>query len=238
MESSSQMGILNKDTEIINESNYNNEKHSHLLYLLFINLLIFIVLFFMAYNSLKKLKIKLDREDDPKFKIINGLVVANGLRAVSLIIVIVLENSSSNNPTSWVNYLAHVIPSMIFVSAYMGLIYILADYYYEIKDESNHIVYPALRIIVVSGYIIIALLGLISFASKQFKMFMYSSEFVIGVVYIITSSMIIYYGQLIGNFLLEKYKFENNNNYSKVSKFIKQFNLIQINFIYNYIRCM
>lgn len=215
---STKVDILDKDIDNINDNDFNNEMHSHFLYLLFINLLIFIILFFLAYNSLKKLKIKLDREDDPKFKIINGLVVANGLRAVSLIVVIVLENNSSNNPTAWVNYLAHVIPSMIFVSAYMGLIYILADYYYEIKDETNHIVYPALRIIVVSGYIIIALLGLVSFVSKQFKMFMYSSEFVIGVVYIITSSMIIYYGQLIGNFLLEKYKFENNNDYSKVSK--------------------
>lgn len=216
MTNSTETNLLDKDIDILNEETYHSEGHSEFLYLLFINLLLFIVLFFLAYNSLKKLKIKLDRRDDPKFKIINGLVVANGVRAVSLIIVIVLENNSSNSPTAWINYLSHIIPSMIFVSAYMGLIYILADYYYEIKDESNHIVYPTLRIIVVSGYIIIAMIGLISFASKQFKMFMYSSEFIIGIVYIITSSMIIYYGQLIGNFLLEKYKFENNEDYSKV----------------------
>lgn len=210
---------LDTEIDIINNPDYTKlDTHSENLYLLFFDLLAFIVLFFLAYNSLKKLKIRLEREDDPKFKIVNGLIAANGLRAISLIIVIVLENNSGNSPTAWVNYLAHIIPSMIFVSAYMALIYLLADYFYTLKDETNHFVYPTLRILVVSAYIIIALIALISFASKQFKTFMYSSEFIIGVVYIITSSMIIYYGQLIGNFFLDKYKYENSASYSKVSK--------------------
>jgi len=211
--------IENLESEVEVEDSVYTDKadlHSEYLYLLFIDLVAFLALFFLAYNSLKKLKIRLEREDDPKFKIVNGLIAANGLRALSLIVVIVLENNSGNSPTAWVNYLAHVVPSLTFVSAYMALIYLLADYYYTLKDETNHIVYPILRIIVVSGYIVIALIALISFASKQFKMFMYSSEFVIGVVYIITSSMIIYYGQLIGNFFLEKYKYETRISTSKI----------------------
>lgn len=205
------------DNDISNPDDLSfQDHHSENLYLLFLDLLAFIVLFFLAYNSLKKLKIKLERQDDPKFKIVNGLIAANGFRAISLIIVIILENNSGNSPTAWINYLAHVVPSMFFVSAYMALIYLLADYYYTLKDETNHIVYPSLRIIVVSGYIIIALIALVSFASKEFKMFMYFSEFIIGVVYIITSSMIIYYGQLIGNFFLEKYKYENSQASSKI----------------------
>lgn len=202
------------------ERNYKKiETHSEYLYLLFLDLIAFIVLFFLAYNRVKKLKINLEREDDPKFKIVNGLILANGLRAVSLIIVIVLENNSGNSPTAWINYIAHIVPSMIFVSAYMALIYLLADYYYTLKDETNHIIYPTLRIIVVSGYIIIALIALVTFASKEFKLFAYTSEFVIGIVYIITSSMIIYFGQLIGNFFLEKYKYENNSSTSNVSRY-------------------
>lgn len=213
--------IVNNDN-ILNidfSENYKHDLHSENLYLIFIDLLAFIYLFFLSYQALKKLKIKLAREDDVKIKLVNGIIFANGIRAISLIIVIILENNSGNSPTAWINYVAHVIPSMFFVSAYMALIYLLADYFYFMKNETNHVVFPTLRIIVVSGYIIIAMIAIISFGSKQFKMFMYQSEFVIGVVYIIVSSMIIYYGQLIGNFFIEKYKYEKDNSFSKVKLF-------------------
>jgi len=195
-----------------------SDKHPDGLYLLIIDLIAFLALFFLAYASSKSLKKRLDRENDPKFKIINGLIVANGIRAISLVIVILLENNSGDSPTAWVNYLAHVFPSMMFLSGYMALVYLLADYYYTIKDETNHIVYLSLRIIVVASYALLAIIALITFATKSFKSFAYNSEFIIGISYFIVASMIIYFGQLIGNFFEQLHKFEQNQSYFKVSK--------------------
>lgn len=210
--------VINDETNSVDIDNY-SVHHSNYLFLLFFELIAFLTLFFIAYQALKKLRLKLSRNDDPKFKIVNGLIAANGFRAVSLIIVIILENNSGNSPTAWMNYLAHVLPSMMFVSAYMALLYLLIDYYYSLKNEINHLIQPILRIVVVCGYIIIAIIALISFASKQFKMFMYFSEFIIGVVYIITSSMIIYYGRLIGNYYRERHTNYEMNPTEKVSFF-------------------
>ena len=56
-----------------------NEKQPHQLYLLVILMIVFIALFFLAYNSLKKLKVSLKKDDDAKFKIVNGLILANGI---------------------------------------------------------------------------------------------------------------------------------------------------------------
>lgn len=192
------------------------ETHPDKLYLLVIDMLAFFALFFLAYKGLTTLKKKLDRENDPKFRIVNGLILANGVRALSLVLVILLENNSGNSPTAWVNYLAHVVPSMLFVSGYMALVSLLADYYYTIRDETNHIVESTLRIIVVTGYVLIAIIALWSFVFKQFKSFAYYSEFVIGVVYFIVSSMIIYFGQLIGNFFEEIHKYEESGSHLKV----------------------
>lgn len=222
--SSSGVGVILDNNLINNNTSVNDndlERHTDYMFLLFVNMIIFIFLFFLTYSKVKKLKIKLDREDDPKFKIVNGLIVANGIRAISLVIIILLENNTGNNPKAWLNHFFHVLPSMTFVSAYMALIYLLADYYYLLKDETNHIVFPFLRIVVVSGYTLILLIGFFTFVTQDYEDFFYLSEAVIGIVYCITGSMIIYFGQLIGDFFLEKYKYEDNNNKSKVriSKF-------------------
>lgn len=206
--------------DVLHYDNSLREKHSEGLFLLVINLIVFLILFFMAYKSLKNLKVRLDRENDPKFKIVNGLILANGIRALSLIIVILLENNSGNSPTAWVNYLAHIVPSMSFLSGYMALVSLLADYYYTIRDETNHLVYLSLRLIIVFGYILLAIIALFSFITKNFKSFAYNSEFIIGIAYLITGSMIVYFGQLIGNFFEEIRKFEINQSHFRVRLFI------------------
>lgn len=78
--------------------------------------------------------------------------------------IITLGNSSGNNPSSWFNYLAHVVPSFVFVSAYMSLVTLLADTYYQYSNYNNHLAKPALLLVVVSGYIILALMALITFS--------------------------------------------------------------------------
>jgi len=146
------------------------------------------------------------------------------VRAISLIFIIVLENRSGNNPASWFNYLCHTVPAFIFVSAYMYLVTFLADLYYTSIEYNNHLAKPALLLICVSAYIILALMALITFgkiysfinnilAAQLFKSFAYSSEFLMAVVYCILGSMIIYYGNKIaGLFSIRNYRSNDSNN--------------------------
>jgi len=129
------------------------------------------------------------------------------VRALSLVLIITLGNSSGNNPTSWFNYVAHVVPAFLFVSAYVYLLTILADSYYAESSYNNHLVKPAFLLLVVGSYVILAVIALISFgkiflnfiliiiASKDFKTFGYWSEFLIGLLYFILGTMILYYGE-------------------------------------------
>ena len=89
------------------------------------------------------------------------------VRAISLIFIIVLENRSGNNPASWFNYLCHTVPAFIFVSAYMYLVTFLADLYYTSIEYNNHLAKPALFLICVSAYIILALMALITFCKNK-----------------------------------------------------------------------
>lgn len=162
------------------------ERHSSYLWLIVIDLLIFIGLTVILYSSSKKLIPKNGTAnsiaDDFKPKFVKGLIYANGsnyikiiymilVRAISLIFIIVLENRSGNNPASWFNYLCHTVPAFIFVSAYMYLVTFLADLYYTSIEYNNHLAKPALLLICVSAYIILALMALITFGNNIFKNF-------------------------------------------------------------------
>jgi hypothetical protein len=83
-----------------------------------------------------------------------------------LVFIIILENKSGNDPASWFNYLFHVVPAFVFVSAYMYLVTFLADLYYSNIEYNNHLAKPALLLIVVSAYIILAMMALITFGKK------------------------------------------------------------------------
>jgi hypothetical protein len=84
-------------------------------------------------------------------------------------LIIILENNSGNNPTSWFNYVAHAVPAFIFVSAYVYLLEILADSYYTESNYNNHLIKPAFLLLVVGSYVLLALIALISFG--KFKIF-------------------------------------------------------------------
>ena len=83
-----------------------------------------------------------------------------------MVFIIILENKSGNDPASWFNYLFHVVPAFVFVSAYMYLVTFLADLYYSNIEYNNHLAKPALLLIVVSAYIILAMMALITFGKK------------------------------------------------------------------------
>jgi hypothetical protein len=89
---------------------------------------------------------------------------------LSLIFIIILENKSGNDPGSWFNYVCHVVPAFVFVSTYMYLVTFLADLYYSNTEYNNHLAKPALLMIVVSSYIILALMMLITFGKYFFNL--------------------------------------------------------------------
>lgn len=101
-----------------------------------------------------------------KLNLINHIYFT--VRALSLVFIILLHNSSGNNPSSWFNYACHVVPAFVFVSAYMYLVTFLADLYYSNIEYNNHLAKPALLLIVVSAYIILALMALITFGNLIF----------------------------------------------------------------------
>lgn len=91
------------------------------------------------------------------------IIKYNIVRSLSLIFIIILENKTGNDPASWFNYFCHVVPAFVYVSAYMYLVTFLADLYYLNIEYNNHLAKPALLLVVVSAYIILALMALITF---------------------------------------------------------------------------
>jgi hypothetical protein len=83
------------------------------------------------------------------------------------VFVIALGNMSGNNPTSWLNYVLHVVPSIVFVSSYMNLVTFLADLYYSHSNYNNHLAKPAMILVVVCSYILLTFMALITFGKKK-----------------------------------------------------------------------
>jgi len=86
------------------------------------------------------------------------------VRVISLVFIIILENKSGNDPASWFNYFFHVVPAFVFVSAYTYLVTFFADLYYSNIEYNNHLAKPAILMIVVSSYILLALMALFTFS--------------------------------------------------------------------------
>ena len=187
-------------TEDISNFHQNSQESSKYLWMLIFDLLIFFSLTLTSYTSSKKIKMEnQSNSDDFRPKFIKGLVLANGIRTVSLIFIIILGNPLGNNPSSWLNSLLHIVPAFIFVSAYMYLATFLADLYYNSIAYHNHLIKPALLFIVVSGYIILAIVALLTFVFQAFKTFHYISEFLMALLYLILGSLTVYFGRKVSN---------------------------------------
>lgn len=198
-----------------NEESNNKPKGSQYLWMLIFDLLIFFSLTITSYTSSKKLKLL--KTDDFKLKFIKGLVLANGTRTISLIFIIILGNPLGNNPSSWLNSLLHIVPAFIFVSAYMYLATFLADLYYTNINYNNHLIKPVLLFIVVSGYIILAIVAFFTFVFQAFKAFHYISEFLMALLYLILGSLTVYFGKKVSELLKQEYICNNTEINNPIS---------------------
>ena len=212
----------NDTTPYISEENENDGY----LYLLVIDLLIFASLSYTSYISSKKAEIEqsklntLNKEynSSEPFHLffIKWLVIANALRALSLIFIIIISNPNGNNGISWINSVLHVVPAFVFVTSYYYLAISFSDTYYKMINYESHILRPALTIMINSGYVFLAIIAIITLLAKAYKGFFYISELLMALLYLVLGSVIIYFGKKASEVLRDKNNYEYSNFDSKV----------------------
>ena len=201
--------ITNNDTSPYVSKENENEGY---LYLLVIDLLVFCSLTYSTYTSSKKLERESLNHEDFRINFIKWLVLANGLRTLSLIFILIISNPNGNNGISWINSLLHIVPAFVFVSSYMYLATFFSDIYYSTIDYRNHLLTPALTIIINGGYILLTIIALITLVARTYKAFFYISELLMALLYLVLGSVIIYFGHKVSEIL--KIKSQQNNVYS------------------------
>ena len=180
-----------------------NENDGYLFLLLF-DLLIFCSLTYTTYTSSKKLEKENLNPDDFRLNFIKWLVLANGLRTLSLIFILIISNPNGNNGISWINSLLHIGPAFVFVSSYMYLAIFFSDIYYSTIEYRNHLLRPALTIIINGGYALLGLIALITLIARTFKAFFYISELLMALLYLVLGSVIIYFGHKVSQIFKSK----------------------------------
>ena len=185
-----------------------NQNEGYLFLLLF-DLLIFCSLTYTTYTSSKKLEKESLNPEDFRLNFIKWLVLANGLRTLSLIFILIISNPNGNNGISWINSILHIVPAFVFVSSYMYLATFFSDIYYSTIDYRNHLLRPALTIIINGGYLLLALIALITLIARTYKAFFYISELLMALLYLVLGSVIIYFGKKVSEIF--KSKSQQNN---------------------------
>ena len=184
-------GTLSNTTDTSEETS-SSDKY---LWFLILDLLIFMGLTYQTYSSSKKLNTEQENPEDFRPKFIKWLVLANGVRTLSLIFIIAFGNPNGNNATSWLNAIFHVGPAFLFVSSYMYLATFLGDLYYSNIEYNNHLMKPALVLIVSGGYCVLVILALVTFIFSAYSAFYFISEFLMALLYLVLGSLTIYYGR-------------------------------------------
>jgi hypothetical protein len=206
------INLINIFQQNITNNNDNEEitkietKSSKFLFLMFFDLIIFCALTYTTYNSSKKLNENNENKKTEDFKpnFMKWLVVANGVRSLSIFFIMLFGNPNENNSISWLNSLLHVGPAFLFVSSYMYLATFLADLYYKNIDYNNHLLKPSLSLLVSGGYFILGFLAIITFLFRNYILFYFISEFLMAVLYLILGTIIIYFGRKVSIIIVSK----------------------------------
>ena len=172
------------------------------LYLLFIDLIIFCLLTYSTYNSTKKKINEIDNTNGFRLNFLKWLVLANGMRALSLLFIIVFDNPNGNNGISWLNSILHVGPAFMFVSTYMYYAVFLADLYYISISYNNLLFKPILYVLVNGGYLLLLIIGVITLFISKYHLFFTISELLMALLYLVLGSIILYFGRKV-SFLLD-----------------------------------
>jgi hypothetical protein len=207
--------ITNNDTiPYVSEEN----KNEGYLYLLIIDLIIFFGLTYTTHSASKSLEAKKEQNEVPALidfrkNFIKLLVLANGIRTLSLLFIIIIQNPNGNNGISWVNSILHIAPAFLFVSSYLYFAIYLSETFYDYISYRNHLLKPALIFIVNCGYLFLGIIALITLLLKYYKVFFYISELLMAILYLILGSVIIYFGNALSK-ISQNRNTENFQNYS------------------------
>ena len=149
--------LINNNTNTVpdNETSpYVSEENENegYLYLLVLDLLIFSSLTYTTYNKSKSVELNSDGTDQFNVYFFKWLVIANALRALSLIFIIIISNPNGNNGISWINSVLHVVPAFVFVTSYNNLAIFFSEVYTKTSEYVNHLLKPGLSIMINSGY--------------------------------------------------------------------------------------
>ncbi len=87
------------------------------------------------------------------------------------------------------------MPAFVFVTSYIYLAIFFSDIYYKIEGYLNHLLRPALTIMINSGYFFLALIAIITLLAKAYKSFFYISELLMALLYLLLGYVIFYYGR-------------------------------------------
>lgn len=191
-------------------------KNEGYIYLLILDLIIFGSLTYTTYISYKKFELEKYKEEFMS-DFIKWLVLANGMRTLSLIFIIIINNPNGNNGISWVNSILHIGPAFLFVSSYMSLAIRFSVIYYQNISYENHILKPTLSVIVYGGYFLLILIALITLFAKKYKVFFYISELLMAILYLVLGSIIIYYGKKVSEIFQSTTQntFDSNDKYKR-----------------------
>ena len=213
-----QQGNNNTNNDTLPFVSKENQNEGYL-FLLFFDLLVFCSLTYTTYTSSKKLEKDNLNPDDFRLNFIKWLVLANGLRSLSLIFILIISNPNGNNGISWINSILHIVPAFVFVSSYMYLATFFSDIYYSTIDYRNHLLRPALTIIINGGYLFLALIALITLIARTYKAFFYISELLMALLYLVLGSVIIYFGKKVSEIFKSKSQqnnFDANESYKNL----------------------
>ena len=197
----------NNDTLPYESKENQNEGY---IFLLIFDLLIFCSLTYITYTSSKKLQGENLSPEDFRLNFIKWLVLANGLRTLSLLFILIINNPNGNNGISWVNSILHIAPAFVFVSSYVYLATFFSDLYYTNIEYRNHLLRPVLTIIINGGYIFLTLVALITLLLKAYKIFFYISELLMALLYLVLGTVIIYFGKKVS----EIFKTQQQDNFN------------------------
>ena len=205
----------NDSSPYVSEEN----KNEGYLFLLVFDLLIFCSLTYTTYTSAKRLEKEVESPEEFRLKFIKWLVLANGLRSLSLLFILIISNPNGNNGISWINSLLHVAPAFVFLSSYMYLATFFSDTYYFTIDYRNHLLKPALTILINVGYILLTIIALITLAARTFKAFFYISELLMALLYLVLGSVIVYFGHKVSEVFQSKSQADNFESNKKQQTF-------------------
>ncbi|MCQ2817432.1 MAG: hypothetical protein MJ252_09225 [archaeon] len=169
-----------------------------------------------------------------KIDYLKYLFFSNLVRTISLVFLIMTNNSMDNTPKGWLTNIFIIIPAFFYISAYMFFFSFFIEIYYSEISLSQSYIKPCLLYIFLIIIMIISLVAFFCFWLKSFLLFFKLSEIAISVLFLCFAVFSLFYCKRIKYFLL----LMNHNNLTienseeEMKKVVKV--IANINFLFKF----